>query len=52
MSEEQAKEKAYMKTLWELQRVCFDKYISYLWKNVYLKEDEIHNEIVDDLEWR
>ena len=52
MSEEQAKEKAYMKTLWVFQRVFFDKYISFLWSDVYLKEDEIHNEIVDDLEYK
>ena len=48
--QEQTKEKAYMKTLFTFQRVFFD--ISYLWSDVYLKEDEIHNEIVDDLEYK
>lgn len=52
MSEEQAKEKAYMKTLWALQKVFFNKYMLYLWSDVYLKEDETHNEIVDDLEYK
>ena len=50
MDEELAEEKAYMKTLWALQRTFFNNYMAYLWSNSHLKEDETHQEIMDDLE--
>ena len=50
MDEEEAKEKAYMKTLWAMQHAFFNKYMEYLWSNMYLKDDETHQEIMDDLE--
>ena len=50
MDEERAKEKAYIKTLWVLQRTFFDNYKAYLWSNIHLKDEEYNQEIMDDLE--
>ena len=52
MDEEQAKEKAHAKTLWALQRIFFDKYTTHLWSSVHLQDDEIHQEILKDVEQR
>ena len=50
--EEQAKEKAHAKTLCALQRIFLDKYTAHLWSSVHLQDDEIHHEILEDVEQR
>ena len=50
MEEDQAMEKAYAKTLWSLKRIFFDQYLSFLWSYIHLRDDETHQEIMDDLE--
>ena len=50
MEEEQAREKAYSKALWSIQRIFFGKYMVYLWNAFHLKDDETHQEIMDELE--
>ena len=52
MNEEEAKEKAYSKVLWTLQRSFFDKYEAHLWNSFHLKEQETHEEIKAELEER
>ena len=52
MNEERAKEKAHMKTSWAVQRIFFDKYRTHLWSSEHLKDDETHQELVEDLEQR
>ena len=52
MDEGEAKEKAYAKTLWALQRVFFEKYTAHLWSTVHIQDNDTHLEIVEDLEQR
>ncbi len=50
LAQEQAREKAYIKTTWALKRVFFDQLTSFLWEFVHLKEDETYQEIMGDIE--
>ena len=50
MDEEDAREKAHEKILWLVKRIFFDHYTTYLSQNLHLKDNEIHQEIMDDLE--
>ncbi len=50
MEEDRAKEKAYTKTLWVVKRIFFEDYLSFLWSNIHLKDNDTHQEIMADLE--
>ena len=50
MSEDGAKEKAYRKTLWETKRVFFNRYEDFLSSYLHLKDDDTHQDVVEDLE--
>ena len=50
MSGDQAKEKANMKTLWAVKRIFFNKYKDFLSSYLHLKDNEAHQDIVEDLE--
>ena len=50
MSEYLARKKATQKTLWAVKRVFFDNYKDFLLSYLHLKENDTHQEIVDDLE--
>ena len=50
MTEEEAKEKAYLKTLWAVKRIFFDRYTTFLSLNLHLKDDDTHQDIMTELE--
>ena len=50
MSEQQAREKAYERTLWAIKRNFFDTYEEFLEATVQLEEDDTHQEITADIE--
>jgi len=50
MDADQAKEKAHRKTLWELKRIFFNRYKDFLSSYLYLKDNETHLEVVEELE--
>jgi len=52
VNEGEAMEKAYVKSLPEVKRIFFDHYETFLWRYQTLRYDEIHQEIVEDLEGR
>ena len=49
MDEDQAKEKANRKTLWAVKRIFFNTYKDFLSSYLYLEDNDIHQEIVEDL---
>lgn len=50
MDEDAAKEKAYIKTLWAVKKVFFKCYEEFLKPYIFLKDDDTHQDIIDDLE--
>ena len=50
MSEDQAKEKANMKTLWAVKRIFFNKYKEFLSSYLYLENNDVHQALVEDLQ--
>ena len=50
MSEQQAREKAYERTLWATKSNFFDTYEEFLEATVQLEEDGTHQEIIADIE--
>ena len=50
MSEQQAREKAYERTLWATKSNFFDTYEEFLEATVQLEEDDTHQEIIADIE--
>ena len=50
MDEDAAKEKAYIKTLWAVKNVFFKRYEEFLKPYIFLKDDDTHQDIIDDLE--
>ena len=50
MSEEDAREKAKVKTMWAVKRCFFHKYKNFLFSHLHLKDNVIHEELVADLE--
>ena len=50
MDEDQAEEKANMKTMWAVKRHFFDSYGAFLSRNHHLTDDVTHQEIVADIE--
>jgi hypothetical protein len=50
MSEDHAKEKADIKTLWAVKRNFFNNYKDFLSSYLHLKDNDIHQEIVEELE--
>ena len=50
MSEDQAREKANMKTLWAVKRNFFARFKDFLSSYVHLKDDDTYQEIIGDLE--
>ena len=50
MSEQQAREKAYERTLWPTKGNFFDTYEEFLEATVQLEEDDTHQEIIADIE--
>ena len=49
MSEQQAREKAYERTLWPTKSNFFDTYEEFLEATVQLEEDDTHQEIIADM---
>ena len=49
LNEEDAREKAHEKTLRLVKRIFFDRYATFLSLNLPLKNNETHQEIMDDL---
>ena len=45
-----AREKAYAKTLWAIKRDFFDNVETYLIQNVHLRDDDVFQEIVGDID--
>ena len=50
MNEEEAKEKAHLKTVWAVKRIFFDHYKTFLSLNLHLKDDDTHQDIMAELE--
>ena len=50
MNEKDAKEKAYMKTMWTVKRFFYDSYQTFLIRNVELKDDDTHQDILAAIE--
>ena len=50
MEGDRAKEEAHAKTISAVQRIFFEKYRSHMWSAKHLKDDETHQEILEDLE--
>jgi hypothetical protein len=50
MDDELAKEKANMKILWAVKRYFFESYETFLALGIHLKDDDTHQEIMDDIE--
>ena len=50
MSEQQAREKAYERTMWATKSNFFDTYEEFLEASVQLEEDDTHQEIIADIE--
>ena len=50
MDEDQAREKANRKTLWAVKHVFYENYKEFLSSYLHLKENETHQDIIDDLE--
>lgn len=50
MSEDQAREKAERKTLWAVKKHFFNSYADFLFSYLHVKDDDTHQEIVDDIE--
>ena len=50
MSEDQAKDKANRKTRWAVKRIFFNTYKDFLSSYLRLKENDTHQDIVEDLE--
>ena len=50
MGEDQAKEKANRKTLWAVKRIFFNSYKDFLSSYLHLKDNDSHQDIVEDLE--
>ena len=50
MSERQAREKAYERTLWATKSNFFDTYEEFMEATVQLEEDDTHQEIIADIE--
>ena len=50
MQEDQAKQKAHMKTLWAVKRIFFNTYKDFLSSYLHLKDNDTHREIVENLE--
>ena len=50
MREDEAKEKANMKTTWAVKKNFFNKYMDFLSSYLHLKDDDTYQEIVEDLE--
>ncbi len=50
MNEDQAREKADRKTHWVLKRIFFDKYMDFLSSYLHLKDDNTHQEVLEDIE--
>jgi uncharacterized protein YoaH (UPF0181 family) len=50
MDDELAKEKANVKTLWAVKRYFFESYETFLSLGIHLKDDDTHQEIMDDIE--
>ena len=52
MAELQAKEKAKWKTKWAVKRIFFNNYKDFLSSYLHLKDNDTHQDIVEDLEER
>ena len=50
MSEDQAKEKANRKTIWAVKQIFFSNYKDFLLSSLYLKDNDTHQDIVEDFE--
>ena len=50
MDEDQARQKVNRKTLWAVKQDFFDNYKEFLSSYLYLRENETHKDIVDDLD--
>ena len=50
LDQEQAKEKAYTKTLWAVKRVFLKHFTTFLWSYAHLKDDDLYQEITEELE--
>ena len=49
MDEDQAKDKANLKTLWAVKKIFFNKYKEFLLYNYFLEDNKTHEDIVEDL---
>ena len=50
MENEQAKEKAFIKTSWAAKRVFFKQFGVFLWNYIQLTDDDTYQEMIDDIE--
>ena len=50
MDEEDAKEKAHAKNLWAVKNTFFDHYMAFLSLNIRLKDNETHQDIMEEIE--
>ena len=50
LSENEAQEKARVKVLWAVKHIFFDHYTVFLRQNVYLEEDDTHQEIISNIQ--
>ena len=50
MDEEDARVKAHEKTLWLVKRIFFENYTTYLRHTLHIMEDEVHQEVLSEIE--